>query len=125
MADLLDDLDMDDDDDVDDEVVIPDVRNHRVQVFDRDGNYVRQFGTYGEGDGQLEFPAAITSDSFGNILIANRQCRLQVFDENGRHLCSCSGVGLEVGGKGLAWGKSGQLAVANGAVRKVRVWTAS
>jgi hypothetical protein len=36
------------------EVAVADCMNHRVQIFDSEGNYKRQFGTEGkEADGQL------------------------------------------------------------------------
>ena len=96
-----------------------------MQIFDREGNYLRQFGTKGrEEDGQLDDPESLASDAHGNILVTDRATsRLQVFNSKGKHLCTRSDLGLKaVSTKGLAWGKDGQLAVANGNGHVVRVW---
>jgi hypothetical protein len=44
------------------ELAIADKRNHRVQIFDSEGNYKRQLGTEGkEADGQFYPPSAFTA----------------------------------------------------------------
>jgi hypothetical protein len=45
-----------------------DCGNHRVQIFDNEGNYKRQFGTEGkEEDGQFFSPTSLASDAHGNL----------------------------------------------------------
>lgn len=44
----------------DHEVFISDARNARIQVFDHDGNFKRQFGTRRKGPGQLGRPMNLT-----------------------------------------------------------------
>ena len=36
-----------------DEIVVADCGNHRVQVFDSDGTFLRSFGHKGENDGEF------------------------------------------------------------------------
>ena len=44
-----------------------DMGNHRVQVFDAEGNYLRSWGTEGTEDGRLIAPAAISATPDGDI----------------------------------------------------------
>jgi DNA-binding beta-propeller fold protein YncE len=106
------------------EVAVADLDNHRVQIFDSAGNYKRQFGTEGkEADGQLSEPMDIASDAHGNLLVVDRTNRLQVFDPEGKHLCTRSDLGLhEASKKGIAWSTGGEITVANGYAHKVLVW---
>ena len=39
-----------------DEVYVVDVNSHKIQVFDLDGNYRREFGKEGEGHGEFKRP---------------------------------------------------------------------
>ena len=106
------------------EVAVAERNNHRVQIFDSEGNYKRQFGTEGkEEDGQFFGPAGITSDAHGNLLVTDLTNRLQVFDHEGKHLCTRSDLGLhEASFKGIAWSTGGEIAVAVDSACKVLVW---
>ena len=106
------------------EVAVADCSNHRVQIFDSEGNYKRQFGTKGkEEDGQLLVPSGLASDAHGNLLVVDSTNRLQVFDPEGKHLCTRSDLGLhDDSEKGIAWSTSGEVAVANSKDNKVLVW---
>jgi hypothetical protein len=99
------------------------MHTHRVQIFDSEGNYKREFGSEGkETDGQLYKPNGITSDAHGNLLVLDDTNRLQVFSPECKHLCTRSDLGISGGMKGIAWGASGGLAVANGSQRSCRLW---
>ena len=66
----------------------------RVSVMTLDEEYVTEFGSYGEGDGQFVWPTAITLDGQGNVYVADEWLnRITVFDKDGEFLRS--------------WGKSG------------------
>jgi hypothetical protein len=82
-------------------VAVADYDNHRVQIFDTEGNYKRQFGTEG---GQLFYSKDLTSDAHGNLLVVDWTNRLQqVFDPEGKHLCIRSNLGLHgASEKGIA-----------------------
>jgi tripartite motif-containing protein 71 len=103
--------------------------NHRVQIFDSEGKYKRQFGTRGpkgkEADGQLFCPTGLASDAHGNLLVVDRTNRLQVFDPEGTHLCTRSDLGLHDNSeKGIAWSTGGEIAVADSEAHNARVWCA-
>jgi DNA-binding beta-propeller fold protein YncE len=58
--------------------------NSRVAKYDRNGDWVKQWGDYGDGPGQFNIPHSIVSDHQGNIYVADRgNRRIQVFDSNG------------------------------------------
>jgi hypothetical protein len=87
------------------EVAVADCNNDRVQIFNSEGNYKRQFGTEGkEADGQLSKPVGLASDAHGNLPVIDNTNRLQVFDPEGKHLCTRSDLGLHGDSlKGIAW----------------------
>lgn len=61
--------------------------NARVVVFDKDGNYLHEWGELGHGPGQFSIPHAIAMDSKGRIYVADRNnVRVQVFDSKGKFL---------------------------------------
>jgi peptidylamidoglycolate lyase len=68
--------------------------NARVVEFTNDGDYVRQFGTAGTGDGQFNTVHGVTMDAQGRIYVADRgNSRVQVFDKNGTFLTKWTDVG--------------------------------
>jgi hypothetical protein len=105
------------------EVAVADQSNHRVQIFDSEGKYKRQFGTEGkEADGQLYGPSGLASDAHGNLIVFDCTNRLQVFDPEGKHLCTRNDLGLHDSTKGIAWSAGGEIAVADRNAQKVLVW---
>jgi DNA-binding beta-propeller fold protein YncE len=106
------------------EVAVADCENHRVQIFDRDGNCKRQFGSFGSKiDGQLIYPAALASDAHGNLLVLDYTNRLQVFSAEGKHLCTRNDLGLKKSSnKDIAWSDFGELAVADGKGHQALLW---
>jgi DNA-binding beta-propeller fold protein YncE len=108
------------------EVAVADYGNHRVQIFDSEGNYKRQFGTGGkEADGQFFCPTGLASDAHGSLLVVDWTNRLQVFDPEGKHLCTRSDLRLhDNSAKGIAWSTGGEIAVADSEAHNARVWCA-
>ena len=64
--------------------------NHRVSVFDSNGQFLRKFGSNGKGNGQLSNPYGIGLLSNGNIAVSERNDnRVSIFDSQGnfvRHI---------------------------------------
>ena len=54
-----------------DEMAVTEGDNHRVQVFRRDGTYLRCFGGLGHGKGEFYSPYGIAFDQNGNILVSD------------------------------------------------------
>jgi hypothetical protein len=58
--------------------------NSRVAKVDKDGNWVKSWGSPGKGPGQFNTVHSIASDAKGNIYVADRaNRRIQVFDGDG------------------------------------------
>jgi len=70
----------------DNEIVVADTNNHRIQVFDKDGIFKFQFGEVGKRDGQLLYPnrVAVVASS-GDIVVTERSPthQVQVFTKHG------------------------------------------
>ena len=61
--------------------------NGRVQVFDSNLNFVRLFGTHGDGPGQLKKAMDVDFDSQGNSYVIDEvKDQVLVFSGNGRYL---------------------------------------
>ena len=74
-------------DSVTNKILVSDSSNHRVQIFDADGNFVDEFGTLGSTDGQFNGPIGIAFDpTTEDIVVSDRNNdRIQVFDSNLSH----------------------------------------
>ena len=61
--------------------------NSRVAKVDKDGNWLKSWGTPGDGPGQFNTPHSIAVDAKGNVYVADRgNRRIQVFDGEGNFL---------------------------------------
>jgi DNA-binding beta-propeller fold protein YncE len=61
--------------------------NSRVAKYDKNGRWVKSWGTPGSGPGQFSTPHSIAADAQGNIYVADRgNRRIQVFDADGAFL---------------------------------------
>ena len=61
--------------------------NSRVAKFDKNGDWVKQWGGPGKGPSEFNTPHSIAADAKGNIYVADRgNRRIQVFDSNGGFL---------------------------------------
>lgn len=62
------------------DVYITDTGNHRVQKFDREGNFITQWGGFGNVDGQFNFPYGIAVDHKGSVFVVDSgNTRIQQF----------------------------------------------
>ena len=77
-----------------DEILVADCANHRVQVFDSNGTFLRSFGHEGENAGEFKCPVGIAIGKDRNIFVADSDNhRVQIFSWQGRHLGSFGGKG--------------------------------
>merc|ERR1719228_59183 len=73
----------------DNEIVVADTNNHRIQVFDRNGNFSFQFGEVGKRNGQLLYPNRVAVvASTGDIVVTERSPthQVQIFTKSGRFI---------------------------------------
>ena len=52
-------------------IAVSDDEKHCILMFDKDGNFVRKFGCYGEGPGQLDYPAGMTFLNDAELLVVD------------------------------------------------------
>ena len=61
--------------------------NSRVAKYTKDGEYVKQWGAKGTGDGEFNIVHDIVMDKRGLLYVADRENhRIQVFDQDGKFL---------------------------------------
>lgn len=64
--------------------IIADRYNHRIQVLDPSGRFLRAFGSQGSGDGKFNYPWGLTTDALGFIYVCDKENhRVQVFQSDG------------------------------------------
>ncbi|KAK7085483.1 Zinc ion binding [Halocaridina rubra] len=89
----------------DNSIVVADSSNHRVQVFDQHGKFVKEFGSYGSAEGEFDCLAGVAVNRIGQYIIADRyNHRIQVFDPSGMFLRSFGSQGSGDGRFSYPWG---------------------
>jgi hypothetical protein len=73
-------------------VYVTDDENERVLKFDKNGNYLTQWGSSGSDNGQFLIPAGIALDSDNNVYVTDENNnRIEKFDSNGGYLTQWGG----------------------------------
>jgi hypothetical protein len=68
--------------------------NSRVAKFDKDGKFVKSWGSTGTAQGQFNMVSGIAIDAQGNVYVADKgNKRIQVFDGNGTPKTQITDVG--------------------------------
>jgi len=69
------------------DVIVADTNNHRIQIFDKEGRFKFQFGECGKRDGQLLYPnrVAVIKNS-GDIIVTERSPthQVQIYNQYGQ-----------------------------------------
>jgi len=68
-------------------IYVLDSGNHRIQKFDKNGNYLQTIGRKGEGPGEFMRPFNIFLDEQGNIYVMELR-KLNLFDSKGNYIKS-------------------------------------
>ena len=83
-------------------VYVTDSRNHRIQKFDSNGNFITKWGSEGNEDGKFQFPkyvaapSGIAVDSKDNLYVVDSgNDRIQKFDSNGNFITKWQSEGNE------------------------------
>ena len=111
-----------------DEIMVTDNQNHRIQVFDRNGTFLRSFGHKGKNAGEFICPIGIAINKDRNILVAdNNNHRVQILSWEGRHLGSFGGKGsLDsqlLNPWGLSLDSTGNVIVADIGNKLIKIFT--
>lgn len=71
------------------QLYVADAGNNRIQVFDRDGNFLSRWGSSGSGNGQFNNPRAVCLGSNDQVYVCDfGNNRIQVFSPQGGYLSS-------------------------------------
>ena len=111
-----------------DEILVADCENHRVQVFDSNGTFLRSFGHKGENAGGSKYPFGIAINKDRNIFVADKNNhRIQILSWEGRHLGSFGGKGSLDSQLSNPWGLSldstGNVIVADTGNKLIKIFT--
>lgn len=69
--------------------------NARIAKFDRNGRFLKSWGSRGADAGQFDTPHSIATDARGNVYVADfGNKRIQVFDGGGTFVAQIAGVGV-------------------------------
>ena len=82
---------------------VADSGNNRIQQFDKDRHYVRQFGGFGHTDGKFTRPLQVLTDGKTVYVTDDDQMNVQAFDMAGKHLRTLpwsSHGGIQLDGSG-------------------------
>jgi DNA-binding beta-propeller fold protein YncE len=80
--------------DSDQNIYVTDTYNNRVEVFDADGTFIREFGKEGDGPGDFARPKGIAVDSDGHVWVADAMLnRVQIYDREGKFLLAFGSFG--------------------------------
>ncbi|MDF1613885.1 NHL repeat-containing protein [Desulfurivibrio dismutans] len=80
------------------EIFLADNNNHRVQVYNREGERLRHWGRFGEGSSEFRFPATLDIDADGVIFVVDViNNRVKGFRTSGRQAQWLGGWGITPG----------------------------
>ncbi|XP_017786187.1 PREDICTED: brain tumor protein [Nicrophorus vespilloides] len=75
---------------LEEDIVVADTNNHRIQIFEKSGTFKFQFGMAGKDEGQLWYPRKVAvMRSSGKYVVCDRgneRSRMQIFTKNGHFL---------------------------------------
>ena len=111
-----------------DEIAVTDENNHRIQIFNSDGNYLRSFGRKGNKAREFKYPEGIAFHNNGNVFVAD--CfnhRIQIFSGEGEYVGSFGGKGSLDSQLTYPWGLSvdsdGNIIVADTGNKLIKIFS--
>ena len=111
-----------------DEIAVADCSNHRVQIFNSNGDFIRSFGRQGSKEGEFQNPCGIAFDKDGKIFVAKRNNhRVQIFNGEGRYMGMFGGKGsLDsrlFNPRGLSLDSQGNIIVADSGYKLIKIFS--
>ena len=90
--------------DAQDRIYVADSCNHRIQIFSRDGKWLKTYGKAGRGLGELSYPFDVRVDRAGRQYVCEfGNSRIQVFGTNNEPLEIIGGPGSRPGQFNNPW----------------------
>ncbi|MBI1920655.1 MAG: 6-bladed beta-propeller [Geobacter sp.] len=111
-------------------LLVADIGEHKIKVFNLSGEFQFEFGGQGEGDGEFSYPMALAVNLAGEVVVADSMnARVQIFDGNGLFLRKFGSRGSGVGDfqliKGVATDSDNNIYVTDGRTHRVLVFSAT
>lgn len=111
-----------------DRLYVADSCNHRIQIFDTNGKFIRDYGHAGTGKGEMSYPYDVCVDVNGWQYVCEfGNSRIQIFDEQERPVEILGGPGAAPGCFNNPWGVAldshGDLYVADSQNHRVQKFT--
>ena len=111
-----------------DEIAMTEGSNHRVQIFDSGGNYLRSFGRSGSKTGEFRVPRGLCFDNNRNIFVADGvNHRIQIFSWEGWYMGMFGGEGSRDSQLSGPWGLSldanGNIIVADSGNKLIKIFS--
>ena len=79
-------------------LAVLDAGNFRVQLFDQNGEFIREFGSAGTGPGNFSRPRGLAIDETGLLYVSDAKFNnFQVFNQEGELLMAIGGMKLRGG----------------------------
>ncbi len=86
-------------------ILISDEATHRINKFDREGEFLSMFGVHGDSDGEFDGPTGISFDTEGNLVVVDsKNHRVQRYTTSGEYLGGFGSHGDGPGQFALPWG---------------------
>jgi DNA-binding beta-propeller fold protein YncE len=111
------------------QVWIVETREHRISIFDQQGNFIKSIGERGKENGQFNYPTSIWIDSLGLVYIVDAlNYRIQIFDSEGNFISKFgengNGTGYFSRPKGIATDSEGNIYVVDALFHNVQIFDA-
>jgi DNA-binding beta-propeller fold protein YncE len=110
-------------------IYVTDTIKHAVTKFDRNGQLIKDWGSKGFGNDELDEPEGVAVDEAGNVYVCDRQnCRIQKFDSDGKFLTNWGRRGSRKGEfhfpAAVALDKEGNVYVVDSNNHRIQKFTA-
>jgi len=79
-------------------LIVSDIKEHCLKVYDRNGNFQYKFGKRGGGDGEFNYPGCLSVNKSGHLMVCDSgNHRIQVFELNGKFVGKFGTKGSNLG----------------------------
>ncbi|XP_067023334.1 tripartite motif-containing protein 2-like isoform X3 [Acropora muricata] len=109
-------------------IIVADSANRCIHVISLDTGQSFKFGSFGDGNGELNYPCYVAVNSQGHIIVSDMHShRIQVFDPRGRFMFNFGRKGSQDGElmrpTGVAVGHDGNIIVADRDNHRIQVFS--
>lgn len=107
-----------------DDIIVADTNNHRIQIFDKEGRFKFQFGESGKRDGQMLYPNRVAVvKSSGDIIVTERSPthQVQIYNQYGQFVRKF-GANILQHPRGVAVDEKGRIIIVECKVMRVVIF---